>query len=228
MDHWTAFILGLVGSLHCAGMCGPLALALPSSGASAPAFLLGRLAYNLGRIFTYCALGVLFGLVGKTLLLAGVQRWVSIGLGVLLLAGLFGSRRLALSRPLEALVGRLKRGMSGLLRRRSFASLWLLGLLNGLLPCGMVYAAGVGAAATGGAFAGSQYMAAFGLGTVPMMLGIGLSGRLIPLSFRLRLVRAIPLSVFLLATLLILRGLSLGIPYVSPVLSLDGASCCTR
>jgi sulfite exporter TauE/SafE len=226
MDYAAAFILGLVGSLHCAGMCGPLALALPSAGTSAPAFLLGRLAYNLGRILTYCALGLMFGLAGKTLMLAGVQRWVSIGLGLLLLAGLFGSRRLALSRPVEAMVGRLKRGMSSLLRRRSYASLGVLGLLNGLLPCGMVYAAGVGAAATGGALTGIQYMGAFGIGTVPMMLGIGLSGRLVPLSFRLRLVRAIPLSVFLLATLLVLRGLSLGIPYVSPVLSLNGASCC--
>jgi len=226
MEYWTAFVLGLVGSLHCAGMCGPLALALPSAGSSGPGWLIGRAAYNLGRILTYCGLGLIFGLAGKTLLLAGVQRWLSIGLGVVLLAGLFGSRRLALSRPVETLVGSLKRGMSGLLRRRSIASLGILGLLNGLLPCGLVYVAGAAAAVSSGVLASVQYMAAFGLGTVPMMLGISLSGKLVPISLRLRLARAIPLSVFLLATLLILRGLSLGIPYVSPMLSADGASCC--
>ena len=119
MDLWPAFIIGLVGSLHCAGMCGPLALALPSAGSSASAYLTGRLAYNLGRMLTYCALGIIFGLFGKALVLAGVQRWVSIGLGIVLLAGLFTSRRLALWRPVTALVNRLKGGMSAMLRRRS-------------------------------------------------------------------------------------------------------------
>jgi sulfite exporter TauE/SafE len=116
--------------------------------------------------------------------------------------------------------------MSALLRRHSFTSLLVLGLLNGLLPCGLVYVACAGATATGGLFSGAAYMAAFGLGTVPMMLGISVSGRLIPLSLRLQLRKAIPVSVFLLASLLILRGLSLGIPYVSPDLS--SPSCCHK
>lgn len=224
MDGWTALVLGFAGSLHCAGMCGPLALALPSAGNSPGRFAAGRLAYNLGRILTYSSLGVLFGLAGRTLVLAGVQRWVSIGLGILLLAGLFGARRLALARPVEALVGRLKAGMSRLLRQRSLASLGVLGLLNGLLPCGMVYAAAIGAAATGGVLPAVRYMAWFGLGTLPMMLGIGLSRRLVPAAWRLRLAGAIPVSVALLAVLLILRGLALGIPYLSPDLS--QGSCC--
>ena len=87
-------MLGLVGSLHCAGMCGPLALALPPAGNTTPAYVLGRVAYNLGRIVTYCVLGLVFGLVGATLWLAGIQRWVSIALGVALLLGLFASRKL--------------------------------------------------------------------------------------------------------------------------------------
>jgi hypothetical protein len=118
--------------------------------------------------------------------------------------------------------------MSVLLRRRSFAALALLGLLNGLLPCGLVYVACAGAAATGGVFAGARYMAAFGAGTVPMMLAISLSGKLVPPSLRLKLVKAIPVCVFLLGTLLILRGMSLGIPYLSPDMSGTGASCCHR
>ena len=92
LDCCTAFLLGLVGSLHCAGMCGPLALALPATGSTTAAHVLGRIAYNAGRIATYCLLGILFGLVGYTLLLAGFQRWVSITLGVALLLGLVASR----------------------------------------------------------------------------------------------------------------------------------------
>jgi uncharacterized protein len=238
MDWTSAIALGLVGSVHCAGMCGPLALALPfppqgyNSGASPRTqFLLGRLAYNLGRIATYCTLGLVFGLVGKTLVLAGVQRWLSIALGALLLAGLLASSRIALYRPVMTLVEALKTRMGSLLRRRSVPALGLLGLLNGLLPCGLVYVACAGATDTGGVLSGARYMALFGLGTVPMMLGISLSGRVVPFSWRLKLSKAIPVSVFLLSTLLILRGMSLGIPYVRPDISgtsSAGASCCHK
>jgi uncharacterized protein len=228
LDCSTAFLLGLVGSLHCAGMCGPLALALPRAGNTASAYVLGRVAYNAGRIITYCLLGIIFGLMGYILLLAGLQRWVSIALGVALLLGLFASRRLALAQPVTAAVNRLKSSMSLLLRRRSLAGLAALGLLNGLLPCGLVYVACAGAAATGSTWASAAYMAAFGLGTVPMMLAISLSGRLVPAALRLKLVKAIPVSVVLLAALLILRGMSLGIPYVSPDLSGSSPSCCHK
>lgn len=224
MDYWTAFVLGLVGSLHCAGMCGPLALAVPGAAMNPTRFALGRVAYNFGRIITYCALGMIFGLFGKTLLLAGIQRWVSIALGVMLIVGVFTSRKLALWKPVTILVNQLKSHMSGLLRQRSLTSVGALGLLNGLLPCGLVYVAAAGATATEHMLSGAIYMAAFGAGTLPMMLAIGLGGKLVPLSFRLKLRAAIPVSVFLLGALLILRGMSLGIPYVSP--NLAGGSCC--
>jgi sulfite exporter TauE/SafE len=226
MDYGTAFFLGLVGSLHCAGMCGPLALALPAARAQGPSFVAGRLAYNLGRVLTYCALGLVFGLAGRTLLLAGLQRSLSIGLGILLLAGLVASRRIGLAAPVSRLVGFLKTRMSGLLHRRSLPALAALGLLNGFLPCGLVYVACAGAAATSGILAGALYMAAFGAGTVPMMLAIGLSQRLVPPAWRLKLARAVPVSVCLLGALLILRGMSLGIPYVSPQLGPHPSSCC--
>ncbi len=225
MDSWTAFILGLAGSLHCAGMCGPLALALPRPPGSRASFVAGRTAYNLGRIVTYCILGLVFGTVGKALWLAGIQRWLSIALGILLIAGLCASRRVAYWQPVTALVSRLRSGMSQLLQQRSHAALGLLGLLNGFLPCGLVYVACAGATATGGILAGVYYMAAFGLGTVPVMAAISFSGRLIPVALRLKLQKALPVSVFLLAALLILRGLSLNIPYLSPDLSTSGACC---
>ena len=157
---------------------------------------------------------------------AGVQRWLSIALGVGLLIGLFASRRLALWRPITSVVDRVKAGMSFLLRRRAPDGLLVLGLLNGLLPCGLVYVAGAGATATGDLIQGALYMFAFGLGTVPMMLAISLSGKLVPFSIRLKLLKAVPAAVVILATLLILRGMELGIPYVSPLLSSNDVSCC--
>jgi sulfite exporter TauE/SafE len=123
-------------------------------------------------------------------------------------------------------VQRLKFGMGSMLQRRSYISLSLLGMLNGLLPCGLVYVAAAGATAAGGVLDGLGYMAAFGLGTLPAMLAAGLGVKLIPFSFRLKFQRLIPASVFVLAILLILRGMSLGVPYVSP--SLAHGSCCHR
>jgi uncharacterized protein len=226
MELWTAFVLGLVGSLHCAGMCGPLALALPKTGGNIPGFVAGRAAYNVGRIITYCLMGIVVGFAGRTLLMAGVQRWLSILLGVLLLVGFFGSRKLALWRPATLLVEQLKVRIGALLRQRSLVSLGVLGLLNGLLPCGLVYVAAAVAATTGGMFPGARYMTAFGFGTVPMMLAISLSGKLVPFSWRLKLGKAIPVSVFIVASLLILRGLSLGIPFLSP--DLAAGNCCHK
>jgi hypothetical protein len=220
----TAIVLGLVGSLHCAGMCGPLALALPMTGNSRATFVLGRVAYNLGRIVTYCLLGAAFGLVGQTLAFAGFQRWVSIAAGSAILVGLFVSSRFAVSVPVARAVAWVKSGLGALLRRRSVASVFSLGALNGLLPCGLVYAACAGAVATGGLLSGVEYMAAFGFGTVPMMLGIGLVGQKLQFTLRFKLQRLIPACLSLVAVLLILRGLSLGIPYLSPDLA-AGAVC---
>ena len=143
-----------------------------------------------------------------------------------MLVGLFASRKLALWQPVTALVNRVKARMGLLLCRRSAAALLLLGLLNGLLPCGLVYVAGAGATATGDLFQGALYMLAFGIGTVPMMLAISLSKRLVPFSLRMKLLKAVPVAVFLLASLLILRGMELGVPYVSPGPSSNPAGCC--
>ena len=226
MEFISAIVLGLAGSLHCAGMCGPLALALPATQPKGSSFLRAGALYNLGRILTYCLLGLIFGLIGKSLVLAGVQRWVSISLGLILIVGVIASRRLTIWQPITRLVERLKAGMSFLLKRRSPDGLIALGMLNGLLPCGLVYVACAGAVATGAMRSGLVYMALFGLGTAPMLLAIGLSGKLMPFSLRLKLQRAIPVSVFLLGSILILRGMSLGIPYLSPDLS--DAACCHR
>ncbi len=226
MDLGLAFLLGLLGSLHCAAMCGPLMLALPGMPGGAGQFLAGRLLYQLGRIATYSLLGVVAGLVGQSLLLAGLQRWLSIGLGLAILLGWLLSRRVAVSAPAVRLVLILKTAMGAQLQQRGLRSLALLGMLNGLLPCGLVYVALAGAVARDSLVSAVAYMALFGLGTLPMMLALALTGRMLPVAVRTRLRGAIPVGVCVLAGLLILRGLSLGIPYVSPDLTAGGANCC--
>lgn len=228
MEFGIAFALGLLGSLHCAAMCGPLMLALPVPPGGAWRFTFGRIVYQLGRVTTYAWLGVVAGVIGKSVVLAGLQRWLSIALGVAILLGFLISKKISLSAPVVRLVVKLKAAMSAQLRQRSFRSLMLLGMLNGLLPCGLVYVAMAGAISRSTIFDGVIYMTAFGLGTVPTMLGISLSGKLFSATLRTKLRGAIPVGVCTLAALLILRGLALGIPYVSPELSATAPGCCSH
>jgi sulfite exporter TauE/SafE len=188
----------------------------------------GRLFYQVGRSVTYGMLGVIGGMIGKSVYLAGLQRWLSITLGLAVFAGFLVSHRLAISAPVTRFVLKLKSAMSAQLRQRGFRSLGLLGMLNGLLPCGLVYAALAGAIAQGDWLAGGVYMLIFGLGTWPMMFALSLSGKMLPPGLRRRLAVAIPVGVCLLAGLLILRGLALGIPYLSPGLALGTDSCCAH
>lgn len=226
MNVGLAIAWGMLGSLHCAAMCGPLQLMVPVPPGGAGRVVTARLVYQLGRLMTYMLLGLLAGLVGKSLWLIGVQRWLSLGLGGAILVGFFLSKRVAVSLPAVRLVGWLKTAMARQLQRRSWGSLALLGALNGLLPCGLVYTA-LAAAMTTGSWSGAMlFMAWFGVGTIPLMLAISLSGRILPLAWRSRLRVAIPVGVCLLAGLLICRGLALGIPYLSPDLAAGG--CCAR
>lgn len=228
LDFTIAFLLGFAGSLHCAAMCGPLLLALPAPPGGPGRFLAGRLIYQAGRIFTYCVLGIVAGLAGKALFAAGWQRGLSIALGLAILLGFLISRKIALSAPIVRLLSGLKGAMSAQLRQRGFRSLAILGALNGLLPCGLVYVALAQAMSRGALASSVAFMAAFGIGTVPMMLGMGLSRKLFPPAFRLQFRTLIPIGVGVVATLLILRGLALGIPYVSPACLAGAPSCCVR
>jgi uncharacterized protein len=226
MELWTALLLGLVGSLHCAGMCGPLTLALPQAGRSFLVFGAGRAAYNLGRLSAYGLLGLLFGLLGRTAALAGWQRWVSLAAGLAILLALAPGWRRGLGWPALRGVALVKRGLSALLQQRAISALYLLGLLNGFLPCGLVYVACAGAVALGSVVAGVSYMLVFGAGTVPLMLGIGLAGRNLQGVIRTRFQKLIPVCLAVVGALLILRGLSLGIPYLSPDLGAIASRAC--
>jgi uncharacterized protein len=221
---WTAFLLGLVGSVHCAAMCGPLVIAVSGTTDALP-FATTRVVYHTGRLSTYAAIGLLFGAVGQTFALAGFQRWLSLLAGAAILFGLLFSTRLALHTPIAKLVVRLKSGFSCRLASRTLASQFALGAINGLLPCGLVYIAAAGAATTLSPLVGALHMAAFGAGTLPMMFGLSFAAgrmRSVGVSFR----RLIPISVTLVAVLLLLRGMALGIPYLSPGLYENVHSSC--
>ncbi len=224
MEWWTALMLGLIGSLHCAGMCGPIALAVPSPKGSSLQFIGSRLVYNLGRISTYCLLGALFGFVGKSFAVFGWQRWVSLTIGILILIALFVSTKFSIAARVAKPINLLKGAFGNLLHRKTLSATFFLGLLNGFLPCGLVYAACAGAVATNHFVSGAGYMIAFGLGTIPMMLGVGLFGKKVQFFLRFKLQQLVPATLALVAVLLIFRGLGLGIPYLSP--DLTQGNCC--
>jgi len=217
----AAVSLGLITGLHCVGMCGPLALALPVVGKNRASYVTGRLLYNLGRALTYTILGVLVGLVGRSFALGGFQRWVSIAAGILLLTGLIllqtgWLNRIAEQLGLFTIFAKLQSLWARNFRHHSYSGLFVLGLINGLLPCGPVYVALAAAAATGNVATSALFMFAFSLGTLPMMLTVSLAGKLVQMPMRRKLQKLIPISAGVVAVLLIMRGLALGIPYLSP------------
>jgi uncharacterized protein len=217
---WSAFLIGLFGSFHCIGMCGPIALALPVQQNNAFSLISGRVLYNVGRALTYAAIGLVFGLLGQGLSLAGFQQSVSILAGVLILLMVLlpsgFTQRLYLLKPAYGFTNFLKRKFGILFKKKSVLSVFLIGLLNGFLPCGLVYIAVAGAIASGGYMQGALYMFVFGLGTLPIMLAVSLAGNFISLNVRKRINKLIPAFMVVLAFLFILRGMNLGIPYISP------------
>lgn len=226
---WSAILLGFVGSFHCVGMCGPIALALPLNRDSLASKISGTLFYNAGRVLTYSLLGLLFGFVGEGFVIAGYQQAISIAMGItLLLVVLFSgkvSSQFKITAFLHSLVGRLKQKLSSLFKRKSSASLFLIGALNGLLPCGLVYLGIAGAIATGNSVHGSLFMALFGAGTLPAMLTLAFLGTAINVNARNKIKRVVPVFIAFMALLLILRGMNLGIPYISPEMSASKAVC---
>ncbi len=231
----TALTLGLLGSLHCIGMCGPIALALPVVSNSSYARYKGIALYNMGRVFTYSMLGLIFGLLGKTFVIAGFQQGLSIVLGVFVLVMVFlpqqFAQRFQVTSVMFKPVAKLKSALGGLFAKKSYASLFSIGLLNGLLPCGLVYAAVAGAIAVADPLKAALFMAFFGLGTVPAMLGLSVAGQKISIGLRNNFRKISLVFVAVMGMLLIVRGMNLGIPYVSPVLDRHDCTkhqCCKK
>lgn len=213
---WTAFTIGLFGSLHCVGMCGPIALAMPTGNENTAKVVGKIMLYNIGRTTTYVFMGLLIGLIGEGLFLTGLQKWLSIigGIGILAIA-LF-------SIPVESrllqwgVTGRffffLKSRLARFIQRPSAAAFFRTGLLNGFLPCGLVYMAIVGAMTMGSKEGGMLYMLLFGLGTVPLMVATVFAGNLVSLKIRNVLRRLYPAFMVALGVLLIARGANFHVP----------------
>jgi sulfite exporter TauE/SafE len=214
----AGFLFGLIGSLHCAGMCGPIALNLPLRGRTFAERLLSGILYNLGRTFMYGIMGAIFGYIGQGLMMLGFQRWVSIAMGILLIISVlapFVFKKIHF-KQFDLFTGFIRTAIQKLFTLHSYKGLFMIGMLNSLLPCGLVYMAIIGAIASGNVYYGSLYLIFFGLGTLPLMLAISLIGNAITISLRNRINKFIPYLVVLIGLLFILRGLCLGIPYISP------------
>jgi uncharacterized protein len=210
-----AFMTGLAGSFHCVGMCGPIALALPVGKLSSVEANTGRLLFNLGRILTYSILGAAFGYFGKTLFVAGFQQQLSILIGILMMCSVFPNRFISW-RPFQKMTHLLMNAFKKVFPIKSSLGFLVLGLLNGLLPCGMLYMALAGASATSTPTEGAIFMAFFGLGTSPMMFSVSFLPKLLTMNHRQKINKYLPIYTVILASFFIFRGMNLGIPYFSP------------
>lgn len=221
---WIALTFGLVSSLHCALMCAPL-----------QAVVMGQwlrngkrgnwLLYHAGRLCTYVLLGLLVGILGNAFGLPQVQQEFTIIAGLLLLMGYFGFKALKWDRSLNRIISPFLMKLQGKVRRGQSRSWYFIsGSLNGLLPCGMVYAALIPVAGSASIGMAGISMLFFGLGTLPLLLGINLAGNSLMQRFSRQFQKLIPITVILIAAVLILRGMELDIPYLSPEMPHAGAS----
>lgn len=230
----AAISLGLVSSFHCLGMCGPIAFILPVGKRSKLGKIMGLLAYNFGRIITYTFLGMLIGLFGEGLRFAGVSQTISIVLGVgLLLYVLLSKKFIKLNfyqRYFFKFNNVIKAKLSGMLKKQSNGALFITGLLNGLIPCGVVFIA-LQAALLQSSLANSMlFMLVFGLGTIPMMFSISYLSNSFSSVLKLKINKVMPVLTIVVALLLIVRGLNLDIPYISPSYNAqqNEMSCCHK
>lgn len=203
---WSGFLIGLMGSLHCVGMCGPLAFAVPTVQGHR---MLSAVFYNLGRILTYSLLGLIVGLLGLGIHLAGFQSYLSIATGVfILLLVVFPAIEKLLFRWTRIDLGtHIRHLMSKHLKRNSYWSTGFIGVLNGLLPCGLIYAALAGAIETGFVETSALYMLLFGLGTSVLMIGTMLSKGMIQKINWFKPRKIVPYLTLVLGLLFIVRGL---------------------
>jgi sulfite exporter TauE/SafE len=215
MFYLSAFLVGFLGSFHCASMCGPIALALPSGQGSKLSMVMGRLLYNSGRIVTYSMLGLLVGLIGHRIAIAGFQKMLSVTSGVLILVialvTLLYPRISATNRINSALsvyTTRIKSIFKNLFGKKSRTTLFLIGAVNGLLPCGFVYLALAAAVSSGNFLNSAGYMMLFGSGTLPMVFSFSFARNIFGIRFYKYFRKVTPYVAMIVAMLLIYRGMS--------------------
>lgn len=217
---YSAFILGIIGSFHCVGMCGPIAFMLPVSRDNQVKKFFQIFLYHFGRLLAYSIIGLAFGLIGRSLNLFGFQQYLSIAIGAIMIIVTMipsiQSRKFNFSQPLYRLIGRVKSSLGTALKKKTPDTFFTIGFLNGFLPCGLVYMAVFGSIAAGSLLLGSLYMLLFGMGTIPLMTTAVYFSGLLSGAMRKKVQKLIPVFVILIGLLFIIRGLGLGIPYLSP------------
>lgn len=219
---YSAIVLGLAGSFHCIGMCGPIAMGIASSGTGLGLERVGKhLLYFFGKTITYAVLGLVFGLFGQGLVLAGMQQVLSVTMGLLmvLLAVIYLSKSSLFHSNLltQYLQNKLLPLFRKAMSNQGNSMPFFLGLLNGLLPCGLVYIGLAAAVATGHSLYSAAFMGLFGLGTIPLMLAFMFFSGQLAVSLKNKVQQFAPVLVGIMGVLLLVRGLDLGIPYLSPV-----------
>jgi len=225
---WSALIFGSLGSLHCIGMCGPIAFMLPVDRSNSLKKILQISSYHLGRLLAYGTIGLLFGILGKSLYIFGLQQRLSIIIGILMIVIILIPARIFnkynFSKPLYRFISKVKTALGKALKKKTADTFLTIGFLNGFLPCGLVYMAVFASLAMQNAIQSSLYMILFGFGTIPLMTSAIYFGKLINTRIKRGIQKAIPIFVVLIGLLFILRGLGLGIPYLSPAPVVDIAS----
>lgn len=226
------FFMGLVGSIHCIGMCGPLVMALPMNSLSNFQKGVSILLYHIGKITSYFLLGILLGLFGSQLPLYGVQENLSIVIGSILLFYVIylifiKSKWLPKILYFNMFYSYIIKMMGRLFKSKNIVVFFLIGILNGLLPCGMIYIALTSAIATHNVLQSGLIMVFFGLGTFPALVMVAIGGQYFGIIFKKKVQKLLPVFIFTMGLLLILRGMNLGIPYLSPRLGvgMDKISC---
>ena len=208
----TAFILGLTGSLHCVGMCGPIAMLI--HGGNRQQYLYNRIAYHVGRTLTYMLLGLVTGLLGKIFLFGGLQSYLSLAGGGMIIALLVVP---AFKVPFftTAFI-RLKALLGKHLRSSTLGSKFLTGLLNGFLPCGLVYSALVLALVQPSLQFSVLAMALFGAGTIPALVAFALSATSIQKVLPVSISTIQKITLAAVAGIMIWRGMAFALPDVIP------------
>ena len=234
MELISGFVVGILGSLHCVGMCGPIALAIPHKSQNKLSITIDNIFYNGGRIVTYMILGTVLGLIGTAISFSGLQEKLSIAIGIIMLVLTFAPKIFGVSAKSNSFfyskIGELKSYFGNYLKKKGRSSLLILGLLNGLLPCGLVYVALAASLGIADYLGSMSFMAGFGLGTAPAMFAVGYIGIFAKPKLRQKFTKIIPYGIAIVAILMIMRGMALGIPYISPELPTQVTqpvgSCC--
>jgi len=216
----SALIFGFLGSFHCVGMCGPIAFMLPVDRNNVYKKISQILLYHSGRLLSYSIIGLVFGIIGKGLYLFGFQQQLSIIIGIAMIVVVLipykTFNKYNFSKPVYKIISKVKSSLGTALKKRTPDTFLTIGFLNGFLPCGLVYMAVFGAIASGNALQGSIYMLFFGIGTIPLMTSAIYFSNFLKGAMRQKIQKAIPVFVIIIGALFILRGLGLGIPYISP------------